>query len=71
MEIPKMFVIDRKVFNRPPKRQGFTVVLQSFQKSAAKYSIEKSMLLEFRGFVYNVFYKVVVKKLYFFLTNLA
>ena len=66
-----MLGIDRKIFNRPPKRQVFTVVLQSFQKSAVKYYIEKSMLPGFREFVYKIFSKVAVKEFYFFLTNLA
>ena len=42
-----MLGIDGKVLGQPPKRKILTVVLQNWEKSAAKHFIEKPISLKF------------------------
>ena len=58
-----MHEIDEKVHSRLPKRQILRVVLQNWEKSVEKYSIEKPVTYICR-FLYNILSKSIWRNIF-------
>ena len=52
---------DQQVLSQPPIRKNLTAVLQNCEKPAVKAFHRKIYATVFRGFVYNILSKVVVR----------